>query len=336
MTSDQVIIEADGRLFFGWSAVTVERGVARAASSFSLAVSRTHPNAGEIATWRAGAPVTVAIGDPDGVRQTVLTGYIDEPDDDLQNADHPISMTGRARTKDLIDCQRVAGPYQIRGRLEDIAAELCKPFGIAVEARVPTGEDIPDFRMEQGDTVWNAIEELCRLRQVFGRDTPGGDLAIDRPGAARADGAIVIYGLGAADDRRNTVLSARLTSSEADRFSHVVVRGQGVRSADRFGEAANETTAVARDHGVARYRPRLVKPDRQLTPSQAQAVADWEVARAFGRSQTLTVVLSGWRQPGGALWDAGLTVPIEIDAHAIKGDWIVETVVILPRLGGHP
>ncbi|MEM7522168.1 MAG: phage baseplate assembly protein [Pseudomonadota bacterium] len=324
--TDEVIVEAGGRLYTGWSAVSVERGVSRAASSFSVAVSRTHPDVGAVQAFRPGDPVVVSIGDPDGARERILTGSIDRPTSDLSSTDHPIGLEGRSRTKDLIDCWRIDPPYQIRGRLEDIAAELCRPFGIAVETRVSTGQDIPDFRMEQGDKVWPAIEELCRLRTVFGRDTPAGDLALDRPGRRGADGALILYGTGGADDRRNTIKSAAFDSDEGERFSPVVVRAQGVRSADNFGRNANEVTAQALDPGVGRYRPRLVRPDRQMTTAQAQAYADWEVARAFGLSQTLTVVVDGWRQPGGALWDAGLTIPVDIDALNVRGDWVSESV----------
>ena len=63
-----------------------------------------------------------------------------------------------------------------------------------------------------------------------------------------------------------------------------------------------------------------------MTPSQAQSVADWEVVRAFGLSSTLTVTLPTWRQPSGALWDAGLRVPVDIEALNIRGDWVIDSV----------
>ena len=90
---------------------------------------------------------------------------------------HTIAVRGRDATGDLVDCSAASKPGEWKdARLEEIASALCEPFGIRVTREVDTGAPFARFRIEEGESVFEAIER--------GLPVPGGAAAIGWPGRA--------------------------------------------------------------------------------------------------------------------------------------------------------
>ena len=72
-------------------------------------------------------------------------------------------IRGRDRTGDLVDCSAATMPGEWQNELLDrIVQSLIDPFGISVTVDTDIGEPFRKFRIDEGETVFEAIDRACR------------------------------------------------------------------------------------------------------------------------------------------------------------------------------
>ncbi|MEM9369562.1 MAG: phage baseplate assembly protein [Pseudomonadota bacterium] len=301
---DRVEVITGRQTFTGWRQVTVERGVDRLASSFSMVVAEK--------PWpiRPGDDVEIRLGG-----ERIVTGFVDQVSPAYDNGQHTIAVAGRSRTCDVIDCASAAVPGQWSGlTTEEITRALVEPFGIEVSLDGPPGEVIPEFRIEQGRRIGDMIEEIARLHGLLATDDADGNIALMAPGTRSAEGRIV---------RGENVLRARATIRQTERFSIYRIKAQRPSDDQTGAAAAAGVTAEAFDDRVHRYRPMIITPPRPLDVIAAQDLADYERRVRFGRSVEATYTVQGWRQGGGSIWTPGELVAISDDWLRLEGDMLI-------------
>ena len=114
----------------------------------------------------------------------VIQGWVDVVTVDYDARGHTLSVRGRDTTGDLVDCSAATEPGEWKdARLEEIAAALCAPFdiGVTVADDVDTGEPFARFRIEEGESVFEAIDRACRFRAVLPRSDGEGGLILTTP-----------------------------------------------------------------------------------------------------------------------------------------------------------
>ena len=120
----------------------------------------------------------------------VITGYVDDVSPAYSATGHDVTVDGRDATSqgDLVDCSAIhqPGEWRVSGTLEAIVTILAKPFGIPVKAECDTGTAFRKFRIEEGETAFEAIERACRMRAVLAAGDGKGGLRIIRAGSGRA------------------------------------------------------------------------------------------------------------------------------------------------------
>lgn len=94
-------------------------------------------------------------------------------------ARHEVTVTGRDKTGDLLDCSAKVGEH-LGQRLEAIVAALAKPYGIGVSVITDTGAVFERFAPNVGDSVGECIERLCRQRGVLAWANGLGNVVIGR------------------------------------------------------------------------------------------------------------------------------------------------------------
>lgn len=325
-TEDKVAVvasaSAGGRggavMLSGWETVQVSRSLEAAAGTFSLGLARPE-----------GSPEGHPLVPGDAVRvelggDVVSTGHVDRIAPFTRSGAHGFAVAGRSKTADLVDCSAVNQPGQWRGaRLVDIVKALADPFGVAVRATAPpAAETVDNFEIEQGETVWAAIERLIRIKGILAHDSADGALLLALPALRRAETALVNL-----PDRRTNVLESSLSLDLTGRFSEVAVKGQRAGTNDAYGTLAASVAGRALDADVPRYRPLVLVAETSVDPAQATRRAEWEVARRAGRGTSATFRVSGWRQsPGGPLWDVDLVVPVRDRALGIDAEMLITSV----------
>lgn len=312
--ADIVTLRVNGRNYAGWQEVTITRSIEQAAGAFSVRATRRYPSEPNQIRLVPGQACTVFIGG-----EKVITGWIDHAAPDFDSTASKLAVGGRSKTCDLIDCSAVHKPGRWHNvKAEQIAAELCEPFGVEVIALVDTGAPIPRHAVERAEKVFECLDRLARMRGLLVTDDQFGRLVLMRPGLTRAETGLTEGG---------NIIGGSSKFDASAVFSKYIVHGQSVGNDDDFGDTVAQITGEASDPGVSRYRPLVINAENHCNPATAKARAQWEAATRLGKSTEGTVIVAGWRQvPGGPLWAPGLTVPVTSAELMLDGDFLTTDI----------
>ncbi len=327
--SDKITITVNGEQYAGWETVTVNRNIDALAPTFSLQMSSRWSATADPVAFKTGDACTIKING-----ELVITGYIFSVNETDAPNDHTITVAGRAKTGDLVDCSAILPKWQLRQKkIEDIAEELCAPFGIKVEVKDPnplqpldTGDKIRIFRIDQGETVYDALTRLTRSAGLLLSTSAEGNLVLAR--------AATIPNLGAFISRGINVKSSTYSSDSNDRFSQYLLKSQIPSDDETNGPSAAQLEAIADDDGVTRYRPMLVLAETPRDKKSLQTRANWERNQRAAASEKITYRLRGWGTPGG-LWEPNTLVPVTDERYGILANMLVSGAALTQtREGG--
>lgn len=285
--ADDVTLTVGGQSIAGWTTIRVTRGMERIPADFDIGLTERYPGATDVIVTE-GDPCTLAIGG-----DTVITGYVDRVIEQADAHNHLLTIAGRGKCEDLVDCAAQFDSFQFQDVLTaDIAAALCKPFDIAVKA-LSSGIVHPQVCLNVGETPYSVIDRLCKLAQLLCYEDADGDLVI---GPLSTDEAAGGFALGVNVER------ASYTRDMSQRFSEYRVYPVGTGMLNDIGQQPFSEYTVS-DDLVPRYRPKAfiaLMGDAGDTVSTAHAL--WECNRRIGRGNVVTVTASGWRDSAGALY----------------------------------
>jgi|GEM_PF-200063 len=307
--STEVAVEVNGVEYVGWTTVTVVSSLESASASFYLVVTDKWAPGGESWPIFEGDRVRVYVG-PD----LLVDGYVDEVGYALDGSTHAMSVAGRDRTADLIDCSAMNRPGTFSGkRVEEIARALAEPFGVEVVTDVDTGPPIAKFTLQPGERVHEAIARAAIAKNLIVTASSGGRLSITRSGTRRATDAIV--------EGRN-LKAGDATATGADRFSEYVVEGQA------SGKGKPSMRATYRDPAVKRYRPLMLHSEQKATAEYLSHRAEFEARIRAARARSASVVVTGWRQSSGELWRVNRIVAVEAPSLGLTEELLVGEVAL--------
>jgi len=325
----------DGVEHGGWKALEVSRSLDSPASAFSFEATPRHPGRNNPVGIRAGAACQIRLDD-----DIVLSGFVDEVAASYSADEEIDRVAGRSKTGDLVDCAAAVATYRNQA-LPLIAAQLLAPYAAGVEDLTGTDDIIRRYRVEEGATVWDCLEELARRSGVLLTDSPEGNLVLTRVGFGGLPAGRLEYG-------RN-VLSATLAVSTRERFSSYVVRGSRAGDDNDFGDVAARVLEGVTDDGLDRTRNTIVRAEQPVTRAQAKEYAVWVAATRAGMSTSYTCRVQGWRGATGGLWTPNMVVPVKdtrlgVDAELLLVDVTFSqtteetttTLVLRPLAGYEP
>ncbi|WP_134807766.1 phage baseplate assembly protein [Shigella boydii] len=307
--SNTVTLRTDGRLFTGWTSVSVTRSIESVAGYFELGVNV--PPGTDLSGLAPGKAFTLEIGG-----QIVCTGYIDSRRRQMTADSMKITVAGRDKTADLIDCAAVYSGGQWKNRtLEQIARDLCAPYGVTVRWELSDKESsavFPGFTLDHSETVYEALVRASRARGVLMTSNAAGELVFSRAASTATDELV----LG------ENLLTLDFEEDFRDRFSEYTVKGyartNGAEGDDIDAKSIVSRKGTATDSDVTRYRPMIIIADSKITAKDAQARALREQRRRLAKSITFEAEIDGWTRKDGQLWMPNLLVTIDAPKYAIK------------------
>lgn len=309
----EVQLEVGGIAYGGWTSVDITRSIAQMTGEFSLRLAAKERTGAE--DWRIadGAECRLSLNGT-----ALITGYIDSVTRYVSSDERGIDIRGRDRTADLVDCSAVHTPGSWRGRkLEQIAKELIEPFGIELKIVGDTGAPFKKFALQQGETVFAAIERMARYRGLVAWSTGDGTLTIGNPDNGLRIGLLV---------EGDNVLDAFGRREQADRYSDYIVKGQASGDDERNGRTVAQVKGEAKDPAVARYRPLLIVGEEQSDRAALTRRAEWEAAVRSGQSTPAQITIAGWLTHTGQPFFHGARAYCEVPSADIEGDLLIETV----------
>lgn len=214
------------------------------------------------------------------------------------------SIEGRSITADLVDCSathRTGKGTWSNCSARAIIADLCEPFGILVDTSADkdtitaaTKTTYPRFNIEPGETVFGAIDRVCKGRGLLPITRPDGALLLVRKIKGLdidTFSAKVFQKLGLAVPvrriGRNRVISHERSFDESERHSVYST------SVVTYGPQDASYSANVNDGAIKRFRPLVLVPDIPLSPEATKVWLQWQTNVRYGRSQRYRFSVSG-------------------------------------------
>ncbi len=304
--SNEITISVNSKIYGGWENVSITRAMDAIADSFSFSI--VDKWRGIEANWELipGDEIEVNL---DGKK--ILTGYIDSLSPSISAGSRTISISGRSKAGDLVDCS-ATGPAEFKNqKLEQIIAALIKPFGITVIAKVSTGAAITKATIKTGESVFEFINNQIKTKGLFLVSNADGNLEIYSKGQQRAITAIT---------QGQNLKSASGSFKSKDLFSEYIVKGQ---------KKGKNARGKATDSTVKRFRPKVIVSDKAIDQASAQKEAEWQMNMATAKAYTISCSVVGWTQSDKSLWDRNLIVPFNCPFVGIKNaDLLIKSVTL--------
>ena len=308
---DAATFYVSNKIYEGFKNIKLSRNLTSLTGSFEITLTDKWEVDQEDFELKPGLKIACKLGSVQ-----LYEGYIDRLSISMSTNSKNITISGRDKTGDLVDCSILGNNEFNDMKLEAIAKELVKPFDIGVIVFADTGKAIPKFTVNQGETVFEALERLAKQRELLLTSSPVGNLVFEKKGIVRASSEL-IEGVN--------ILSAGVTFDNTERFSEYHVKGQ---ASSILGSIDDNTKAagVSKDNGIERYRPTLLIAENSSDADGAQKRANWESSFRIAKGMQLNVAVQGWKQKGGEIWATNQTVHIDCRSLGIKQDLLISKV----------
>ena len=342
LIDDEVSLYVEGKKFTSWKSVSISRAIDAAAGSFSLSAIEENSSILSDYELKPGAECRVSIGG-----DTVITGYIDDVKMSIDSGSFSLSVSGRDKTADLIDCSATGKSEFNNKTLTAIAQELCSPFGIAVltddgqdkqmsvrlnpkaaksiaqsarrrkkKSSKFAGEVKKKFRTQPGETVIECLERVAKEKGLLISSTANGELLLTRSNK-EPSGATIVEG--------ENLLSASIDTSIKDRFSKYIVNGQesgAVAASNRWRAFKYETS----DLSIERYRPLVILAENAMGITGARRRAAWEATVRAAKSTSISAEVAEWRSDVGKLWTPNTIVRLKCPSLRVDRELLITEV----------
>lgn len=310
----------NNKVFKGFKSVTINLPLMSLSRSFSMVITDKWQVDQEDFEIKPGLRMEGFLGE-----NSVIDSYIDSMDISLSEGSRNITVQGRCRTQDIVDCS-VTGKFEyLNIGILEFAQEITKPFDVRVSTELTDlGGKFEKVTIKQGETCFEVLMRLAKMRKLVMFSTATGDIVIERIGQRRSKTALV---------EGENVKSASLSSDNSDRFSEYQVKGQ---SSGLVGNPEDSTSALgeAKDQGITRFRPMILQADGSSDTNSAQSAAEFESSIRASKSLSVKVVVQNWRRKDGAIWSQNEIVPVDIPSIGIKRDMLISNVQFKDNVDG--
>lgn len=311
---DQIRLRIGGRELAGWKTATITQSIEDVARSFTVSAASRYPEEIQLLRVKPGSAVEVYLGS-----ELLITGWIDKQDATFDRSSHGLTLSGRSKTGDLVDCSVIHASGQWRNTSAvEIARQLAADYGVELVDELGSTPNVRRFAVQDGETVVGAIQRLAQLRGFLVTDDERGRLVLTRASSTRADvelrtGVNILRGSASVD------FSARYTEYRC--------KSSRVGDDQDFGAVlqASQTATDAGDMGRARILE--IRAEKGEDAARTKERATWEAATRYGQSIAVSYDVQGWRQTaGGRTWRRNEIVRVVDELTGLNGDLLVTDV----------
>lgn len=299
-------LKINGKEYTGWQSIQTDSSLDNFTSTFGFSCSDKFPDKPD--KWK------IKIGDSCEVlidSHIIVTGFIDEINPAYGENSHSISMLGRDKTGDLVDCSYLQDSTTQINEWKDLSVEniikaLIKPFGIDLEVDPSVASDVSKivgdkFKVDEGQTVFNLIDPLLKQYGILGISTGNGKLTLTRAGTIKTNDSLE-FGVN--------IKSARFIQSNLERFSLYRVYGQGHGNDNKTISDFRACSGENPDTAIKRFRPFVILSEKATTNAICKDRAVWESQNRAGKSRAVEYEVQGHVQSNGEVWPLNGLVPV--------------------------
>jgi len=316
--ADDVFINVNDQELGGWEEVEITLRLEGFPNSFTIAASDIAPIDGKLVPIE-GNDCTILIG-----TDKVITGYVDRSNETGTANSHGVSVQGRGKTQDLVDCSAEWPTGQIfQGTALYIAQQLVLPYkSIAVEMGpgASPGPEATGWSLNYGETAAEIIQKFARNAGLLAYEDSSGKLILAKVGDKKAASGVV-YGVN--------VEAWTCENSMDGRYSDLVCSSFATLNAIAEVKGPGDTYFfAAQDKQVPRHRLLYVvtEPVAADITEFTKTKALWDMARRSGRSHVVHATVDSWRDKDGALWAPNTIVPVDLPGNRAGPELILSEV----------
>lgn len=314
--SDTVILKVNGFEYRGWLSVEIKRSMKAICGMFTLSVTDSWQRQKKPWIIIPGDYCEVFIGE-----ELLISGYIDDIDYSSNATGRKITVTGRDKTADLVDCSVEQTQSEWSGvTLEDLLRKFLAPFKINLINESGINPKIDKFRINQGAKVIDVISELSKKYGFIASSNPKGEFVI------------VSVGKGTASDwleEGTNCIDFGVKFDHKERFSKYAFKGQSSGSDNFFGKAASSPIKTSTDDQVKRYRPLVLTDESKSNEENLEKRAEWEKNLRAAKSTAGSVKVRGWRQRKGELWKENLFVNVRSNYLGLETKLLISDITYI-------
>lgn len=314
----------------GWTDLSLTRSAESCPNVFSATITDKDPGKATRVPVKPGDKCSVSLGD-----DLVLTGFVDKVMPAISAGQNSISIVGRGRCQDLVDCNAVWPGGQVSNATAlSLAQTLAGAYNINVSTQLKFTDILPQFNIGFDELAFDIIERVCRYEQCLCYEDQYGNLVLANVGTTRAASGFV-EGVNIQDAAAMFDMSSRFQTYNAMLLSMATMSDVG---------EAGYLLSTQQDSTVYRNRIKNIIAETVggvLSAELAQKRIQWEMARRNGRSQSITLTTDSWRDSAGNLWVPNTLADIvcpscKIDttaAGAAQGPWVIGEVTLIRNQG---
>jgi prophage tail gpP-like protein len=326
---DEVRVIVSGSMLTGWENVRVTRGIENGTSSFEMTCS-ADANAVKLLA-QEGVAIQVSLGE-----SIVLTGYVDTLEQILTPTEHVITISGRGKCEDLIDCSCNVDHIYPNTTLLKLATDVAGRYAIDIFVPPNGTQELLDALpplvrrpVSITETAWEVIETYARYCGVLLFESELGELTISQAGTEIGGSGLAVGG---------NIEAITCTKSTVGRFSTM----NAVLSAYSAGtddEDIPNMPSFSIPTGDYRYRPLYFVSEQSATDRDYIAKrVRWMASRAYGMSRRVRLLVDSWRDSEGSVWIPNVNYPVTAPEVGVPDSTMLllaEVTFILDQNGTH-
>jgi len=243
-----------------------------------------------------------------------LTGFILVRQVAAEANSHGVSLQGKGKAWELtgsITPEEGDGGGNFKGDLVSIVSQVIKPTSVRIGKILGSISGLPfdetnGGHFQQGETRYQFIERLARMRNVDIANDRNGDIVLVGPHGAKVTGTLI---------EGENIFSMQVVINGEDKYSYIFVTGQTAPTDQQNGPAASEMRAKATTPDppgitVPEFRPLLVPIEHPVKTQAEVEMRAQKEARFSGTRIDADIVVYGWLDPSGDLWQVGTEVTV--------------------------
>lgn len=268
----------------------------------------------------------------------IITGYVEVIQAQYDSSRHIISVSGRDKTADIID-STIGGNVDFTGKteLKELVEYILEKSQLLYNFEVFQPGIVTDpfteseiKSPETGDSVFSAIETLCRKRQILITANGDGNIVLTR-------GSTTVSTLSLYNNPNtpglNNIKSASVTYDNSNRYNQYVVRSQNNTSSANFLGTQSASTATnargrAFDEAINREGRILnIVAEHASDSDQCEKRAIWQANINRARSLVYNPVVVGHTDRDGTPWEINKLVKVDDIYSGLVGLYLINSVL---------
>ena len=282
----KIELQVNDKKYQGWENITINKSMLSISDTFSMNIYN-----GIDINIVGGDSVKILVDD-----KVFLSGFVDSLKLGISDTKKPLSVSGRSKSSDLIDCNIFENKQYNIQNAKVIISDLVKPFGITVSSSLNL-EPLEVFDTKVGETYFNAINRLCKQNNILPISDKNGNIKLVKNQLIENEKVL----------KDSDFKELEFNQNFTNRFSEYTYKKEGI--------VVDVSDGKTTDTDIKRFRPFVGINTEDKTNKD---LANWKKNNDISKSINLTAIVTGW--------DLEINTIVRLDTEIVKNSYLVKDI----------